>query len=141
MKAFLDTSVLVAAVREADSRHEVSRRLLMQLAPQEASCAAHTLADLYASLTGMRPPHRVRPEQAALILDHLRTNLDCIALTGDEVFQTIRHTAALKLPGGIIYDALLLACARKIQAERIYTWNVKHFQMVAPDLADRIVTP
>ena len=35
----------------------------------------------------------------------------------------------------------VLPCARKIQAEKIYTWNVKHFQMVAPDLADRIVTP
>jgi predicted nucleic acid-binding protein len=141
VKAFFDTSVLVAAAREADSRHEVSRRLVMQFAPQEASCAAHTLAELYASLTGMRPPHRVRPEQAALILDHFRTNLDCIALTANEVFQTIRQAAALKLPGGIIYDALLLACARKVQAEQIYTWNVKHFQMIAPDLAERIVTP
>jgi predicted nucleic acid-binding protein len=141
VKAFFDTSVLVAAVREADSRHEVSRRLLMRFAPQEASCAAHTLAELYASLTGMRPPHRVRPEQAALVLDHFRTTLDCIALTADEVFQAVQRTAALKLPGGIIYDALLLACARKIQAGRIYTWNVRHFQMVAPDLADRILTP
>jgi predicted nucleic acid-binding protein len=113
----------------------------MQFAPQEASCAAHTLAELYASLTGMRPPHRVRPEQAALVLDHFRTTLDCVTLTGDEVFEAIRHAAALKLPGEIVYDALLLACARKVQAKQIYTWNVRHFQMVAPDLADRIVTP
>jgi predicted nucleic acid-binding protein len=141
VKAFFDTSVLVAAVREADSRHEASRRLLMQFAPQEASCAAHTLAELYASLTGMRPPHRVRPEQATLVLDQFRATLDCVALTADEFFQAVQRTAALKLPGGIIYDALLLACARKIQAERIYTWNARHFQMVAPDLADRIVTP
>ncbi len=141
MKAFFETSVLVAAVWEADSRHDVSRRLPMQFAPQEASCAAHTLAELYASLTGMRPPHRIRPEQAALVLDHFRTTLDCVTLTGDEVFQTIRHTAALKLRRVIIYDALLLACARKVEAERIYTWNVRHFQMVAPDLAERIMTP
>jgi hypothetical protein len=39
------------------------------------------------------------------------------------------------------HDALLLACARMVQAEWIYTWNVKHFQMVAPDPAERIVTP
>jgi predicted nucleic acid-binding protein len=62
-------------------------------------------------------------------------------LTADEVFQAIQRTAALKLPGGIIYDALILACARKVQAEKIYTWNAKHFKMVAPDLASRIVTP
>jgi predicted nucleic acid-binding protein len=45
------------------------------------------------------------------------------------------------LAGGIVFDALLLACARKVDAERIYTWNVRHFRMVAPDLAERIVTP
>jgi predicted nucleic acid-binding protein len=99
------------------------------------------LAELYASLTGMRPPHRLRPDQAALIVDQFRTNLDCITLTAEELYQAIHRTSTLKLPGGIIYDALLLACARKVQAERIYTWNVKHFQMVAPDLADRIGTP
>jgi predicted nucleic acid-binding protein len=41
----------------------------------------------------------------------------------------------------MIFDALLLACARKSHAERIYTWNEKHFRMVAPDLADRITNP
>jgi len=55
--------------------------------------------------------------------------------------ETLRRTANLGRSGGMIYDALLLACARKVQAERIYTWNVKHFQTVAPDLADRIMTP
>jgi predicted nucleic acid-binding protein len=141
MKAFFDTSVLVAAVRMADLRHEISHRLLMRFAPQEAFCAAHTLAELYASLTGMRPPNRLQPDRATLIVEQCRTNLECIALTSEEVFQAIQRTAALKLPGGIIYDALLLACARKVQAERIYTWNARHFQMAAPDLAGRIVTP
>jgi predicted nucleic acid-binding protein len=141
VKAFFDTFVLVASVREADQRYEASHKLLRQFAPQEASCAAHTLAELYASLTGMRPPHRLRPDQAALIVGQFRTNLDCISLTAEELYQAIHCTSTLKLPGGIIYDALLLACARKVQAERIYTWNVKHFQMVAPDLAERIVMP
>jgi hypothetical protein len=34
-----------------------------------------------------------------------------------------------------------MGCAREVNAERIYTWNVRHFQLVAPDLKDRIVTP
>ena len=141
MKAFFDTSVLMAAVREADHRHEVSCKLVQQFSSYEASCAAHSLAELYAALTGMKPPNRIRPDIAELLLEHFKTSLHCISLTADEVLQTIHRTAALKLPGGIIYDALILACARKIEAERIYTWNVKHFQMAAPDLAERIVTP
>jgi predicted nucleic acid-binding protein len=131
----------MAAVREADLRHEASHKLLMQFVPHQASCAAHSLAELYASLTGMNPPNRLRPEHAELILNQFKTNLECIALTADEVFQTIQRTAALKLPGCIIYDSLILACARKVQAEHIYTWNIKHFQMIAPDLAERIMTP
>jgi predicted nucleic acid-binding protein len=141
VKAFLDTSVLVAAVRETDVRHQVSRTLVMHSAPQNACCAAHSLAELYSSLTAMRPPNRFRPEQAILVLDQVRRSLRCIALSAEEVFQTARQIAALKLPGGIIYDALLMACARKANSERIYTWNEKHFRMVAPDLAERIVTP
>ena len=141
MKAFLDTSVLVAATRETDLRHQASRSLWLQSDPRNACCAAHSLAELYSSLTGMRPPNRFRPEQAILVLDQVKASLLCIALSAEEVFQTARQIAALKLPGGIIYDALLMACARKVNAERIYTWNEKHFRMVAPDLADRIVTP
>jgi len=141
VKAFLDTSVLVAAVREADLRHEVSRKLLVHSKPEESACAAHTLAELYATLTGMRPPNRFSPDQAMLVLNQVKANLHCVALTADEVLQTTRRMATLKLPGGIVYDGLLMSCARKIHAERIYTWNEKHFRIVAPDLADIIVTP
>jgi len=141
VKAFLDTSVLVAAARESDLRHRVSRALMMHSDPQIACCAAHSLAELYSALTGMRPPNRFRPEQAILVLDQVRASLWCIPLSAEEVFQTVRQTSILKLPGGIIYDALLMACARKVDAERIYTWKQKHFRMVAPDLSDRIMTP
>ena len=141
MKIFLDTSVLVASAREPDGRHEASFKLLSLCTPQQASCAAHTLAELYATLTGMQPPNRFQPEQALSVLRTVKARLACIALSAEEVFQTVDRTADLKLPGGIIYDALILACARKAKVERIFTWNAKHFQMVAPDLAERIVTP
>lgn len=141
MRAFLDTSVIVASVRQTDLRHDTSRRLFLSCNPEEACCAAHSLAEVYASLTGMRPPNRFRPQQAMLVLERVRTTLECVTLTADEMLETIKHTSVLKLPGGIIYDALLLACARKANVERIYTWNERHFKMVAPDLADRIATP
>lgn len=138
---FLDTSVLIAAVRTADLRHSASGKLLRTCSAENAACAAHTLAEVYASLTGMRPPNRFRPTQAMQLLDEFRRKFRCVELTADEVLETARRVAALGLPGGIIYDALLMSCARKANADRIYTWNVRHFQMVAPDLAERIVTP
>jgi predicted nucleic acid-binding protein len=139
--SFFDTSVLIASVRSSDLRYEASRRLWLNANKSVAACAAHTLAEVYASLTGMRPPNRFRPDQALLVLNQIQTTMECIALTAPEVFETTERTAALKLPGGIVYDALIMACARKVKAQRIYTWNEKHFRMVAPDLADRIMTP
>jgi len=141
VKFFLDTSVLVAATRTLDQRHPASYNLVGRCEPQHASCAAHTLAEVYANLAGMPPPHRFLPAQALLILEGIRSKFNCIALTAEEGFNTTQRAATLKLPGGIIYDALLLTCARKIGAEQIYTWNARHFQMVAPDLAERILTP
>jgi predicted nucleic acid-binding protein len=64
-----------------------------------------------------------------------------VSLTPAEYVRTIETAALLGLSGPIIYDALLMACARKIDARKIYTQNVKHFRQVAPDLASRIVEP
>jgi hypothetical protein len=64
-----------------------------------------------------------------------------VPLSSEEYCATLRETARMGLAGGIVFDAVLLACARKVNAKRIYTWNEKHFKMVAPDLADRIMTP
>ena len=141
MKAFLDTSVLVAAMREPDQRYAASRRLLLECNAKEAACAAHSLAEFYASLTGMPPPYRFTPEQAVAVLYTIRTSMHCVELTADEVFQTLHRAQALHLAGGMIYDALIMACARKVNAERVYTWNERHFRMVAPDLAERIMRP
>lgn len=141
MSLFLDTSVLIAAVRTADLRHAPSVELVRACNHENASCAAHSLAEAYASLTGMRPANRFRPAQAMLLLDEFRKRFRCVELTADEVLETARRIAGLGLSGGIIYDALLLACARKVNAERIYTWNERHFKLVAPDLSERIVAP
>jgi predicted nucleic acid-binding protein len=89
----------------------------------------------------MPPPLRLAPRDAVLAVETFLQRLTPVALTAEEYMETLRRTANLGRSGGIIYDALLLACARKIQAEKIYTWNVRHFQMAAPDLAERIVTP
>jgi predicted nucleic acid-binding protein len=141
VSVFLDTSVLIAAIRTADLRYAVSNELVRRCHPNNSSCAAHTLAEVYASLTGMRPPNRFHPEQAMVVVDGFRAKFRCVELSADEVLNTARGVAGLGLSGGIIYDGLLLTCARKVNADRIFTWNVRHFRMVAPDLAGRIVEP
>jgi predicted nucleic acid-binding protein len=68
-------------------------------------------------------------------------HITAVALDTNDYLEAIHSTSRRGLSGGIIHDALLLACARKARAERIYTWNLRHFRAIAPDLAERIVAP
>ena len=103
--------------------------------------STHTIAEVYNTLTAMPPSMRLSPRDAVLAVDTFLLRLMPITLSAEEYVETLHRTATLGYSGGMIYDALHLACARKADAERIYTWNVRHFQMVAPDLAERIATP
>lgn len=64
-----------------------------------------------------------------------------LALTPAEYLATSHRLSEAALSGGIVYDALLLACARKCRADAIYALNERHFTRLAPDLSDRIQTP
>jgi predicted nucleic acid-binding protein len=64
-----------------------------------------------------------------------------VSLTAEEYVAAVDGLAGLGHSGGMIYDALIVACARKAKASRIYTLNPRHFRLVAPDLAARIVEP
>jgi len=85
--------------------------------------------------------YKVAPGDAWLFIRQVTERCALIALSPNEYLATLETIIQNQRTGGIIYDALLLACARKAKADTIITWNVKHFQSIAPDLADRIVTP
>jgi predicted nucleic acid-binding protein len=127
--AFLDTSVLIAASDAADPRHPGSRSLLAAATPATAACGAHTLAEVYAVLSRLPGGKKVRPEYAGLLVEQITARMTVVPLSAEDYAATLRETARMGLAGG------------KVDAERIYTWNVRHFRMVAPDLAERIVTP
>ncbi len=138
---FLDTSVLIAVAQVSHVHHGPSRALWATCTVQETAASTHTLAEVYNVLTAMPPGLHLAPRDAVLAIETFLRRLMPVALTAEEYMETLRGTAALGHSGGMIYDALHLACARKVKAETIYTWNVRHFQMVGPDLAERIVTP
>jgi len=138
---FLDTSVLVPIAQVSHTHHRASADLWNFLTQEDASVSIHTLAETYATLTAMPPRFRLSPMDVLLVIETFLKRLTPVTLSENEYLETLRTTAALGQSSGMIYDALHLACARKVNAERIYTWNIKHFQAIAPDLASRIVTP
>lgn len=138
---FLDTSVLVAIAQVDHVHHVPSRELWNGCAAKETAVSAHTLAEFYSSVTSMPPGIRLSGRDAMLALEMFLRRIVPIALTSTEYMETLKSCATLDLTGGTIYDALHIACARKVNADRIYTWNLRHFRRAAPDLAGRIVEP
>jgi len=67
--------------------------------------------------------------------------LTLVSLSPAEYFAGIQDVSSRGFTGGRVYDALRLACAAKCKAQTVYTWNLKHYQSLAPALASRIQTP
>lgn len=141
MREFFDTSVLISALVDRHPHHVPSFRRFSAADKAHSACSVHSLAEVYSSLTAMpvRPP--IPPEQVLLFLEEIRQRLTLVALTPEEYLAAIDGTAALGHTGGRVYDALLLACAVKCKAATIYTWNLKHFHAIAPQIAGSIKNP
>ena len=141
MKEFFDTSVLIAAFWHGHPQHESSLKLVSAANKRKSACAAHTLAEVYATMTALPVKDIIPPDQALLFVKEAQDRFMIVTLTDDEYFSTIEEAAERGLVSGRIYDAILLRCASKMKAEVIYTWNLKHFRMISPNAADRMCTP
>jgi predicted nucleic acid-binding protein len=141
MKEFFDTSVLVAAFRRAHIHHSASIQRLSKADTHRSACGLHSLAEFYSVTTALPVRPMVLPEQAILFIADIRMRLSLVSLTPNDYFAAIQNVAENGFAGGRVYDALLLACAAKCEAETIYTWNLKHYQILAPRIASRIRTP
>jgi predicted nucleic acid-binding protein len=139
--AFLDTSVLVATFYGDHEHHEASADVFLKFGKKQACCGAHSLAEVYSSLTRIPGKHRISGEQAMLFLAIIRDRLTVVTLDDEEYFQAIEEASSVGVVGGTIYDAVLARCALQARAETIYTWNVKHYQQLGPKVAARVRTP
>ncbi len=141
MTAFFDTSVLVAAFFQGHEHHNASLRALRRATTKTGCCAAHSLAELYATTTRMPTRRQVTGDQVLLFLQNVREHLALVHLDARQYWEAIEHAASLGICGGTIYDSLILACAVKARARVIYTWNVRDFQRAYPALGGRIRAP
>ena len=141
MRGFFDTSVMVAAFWGDHKDHEISLQVFAAANRETGACGAHSLAEVYAAMTALPVRPAMSTEQVCLFVEQIPERLTIITLDEADYLKTIREVAERRVAGGRVYDALLLACARKCQAETIYTWDVRHFRQIAPDLGGRIRTP
>jgi predicted nucleic acid-binding protein len=141
VKRFFDTSVLVAAVLEEHEHHPRSFLALSKANRSSAFCAAHNLAEVYATLTRYPGKQRLSAEQALLSLSVFENRLTIVALEAREYLVAIRRFAAIGITGGTMYDALIAACALRAEVDVLYTWNVGHFMLLGDEVARKVRTP
>ena len=141
MKAFLDTSVLVPVFYGDHIHHNPSIDLFTRLNKNDACCGAHSLVEVYATLTRMPGKHRVSSEQCLLFISDIRERLTIVALGAEEYARVLMRFAGLGVTGGAIYDALLAGCALKSNARSLYTWNLRHYERLGPDVSRLLKTP
>ncbi len=141
MRAFLDTSVLLAAFYGDHPHHHPSIELLACYGRNDACCAAHSLAEVYAVLTGMPGARRVSGDEALLYLGSIRENLMLVTLNEQEYFQSLENSAKVRIAGGTIYDSLLGHCALKVKAKTLYTWNTQDYLRLPAEIASLVRTP
>jgi predicted nucleic acid-binding protein len=141
MKGFFDTSVLVPVFYGDHVHHQASLALFIQFDKATGCCGAHSLAEVYSTLTRMPGKHRISAEQAMLFLGSIRERLSIIALSGDEYADALQASATMGIVGGGIYDAMLAHCAIKAQAEAIYSWNARHYTLCGREVVGLLRTP
>lgn len=140
MRAFFDTSALVPVFLDDHQHHERSLKAFVAAAKNDA-CAAHSLAEVYSTMTRLPGPHRLSGEQVLLFLENISERLSLVTLTGKEYYAAIKESAEAGITGGAIYDALIARCALKAKADRIYSWNTKHFERFGAAIVNRLTTP
>jgi predicted nucleic acid-binding protein len=141
MKAFFDTSVLVPVFYGDHVHHQASLRRFIEFEPSTACCGAHSLAEVFSTLTRMPGKHRISGEQAMLFIGSVRERLSLVALDGEDYSRALAASASLGIVGGGIYDALLAHCALKAEAETIYSWNARHYAQCGLEVTRRLQSP
>lgn len=141
---FLDTSVLVAACVAKHPHHTRARPILERIvrAEDKAFASVHSLGECYSAFTTIPLDPRIQPLEAERLIAHnVVPHFELIESSKSAYREAIRRCASLSAIGGMVYDALLLECARKARPDRIYTFNTRHFHTLAPDLVDIICAP
>ncbi len=144
MKVYCDTSVLVAASVAVHPHHPQARALLKQVRAKklEGVISAHGTAEFYAVLTRapLTPP--VHPSEAwRLLAENILPYFHVASFNSAQYTAVLREAGENGWTGGLIYDALHLAAATSNHCKRIYTFNLRHFLQLAPQLQETICSP
>jgi predicted nucleic acid-binding protein len=135
IRTAIDTSLLVAAILPWHDSHDVARRALETIMTEEGAFVLPlpALIETYSVLTRMPAPHRLSPRDAlSMLTSFLLDTARIVSLDGHDIWPFLAAAVAAKAAGGGVYDAQILACARKAGVKRIFTLNERDFRRLRP---------
>jgi predicted nucleic acid-binding protein len=137
-----DTTVLFAASDTAHRNHQRSLELVGSATPTEAFVAAHSLAELYATLSATHSPRMRRLDDVLEAVRQAALVFTPVALAEADYLWVVEQVGTTWARSGQVSDALILKCAERANADVVYTWNIAHFRRIAwSTMIDRIRTP
>ena len=121
--ALIDSNVVVAAVARMHSHHEPSIALFSQRAKGFYAVAAHSLVEVYSTLTrrGPRAPLAWPPDEALAAIESVAAVTALVGLTPGRSLEAIRDYADTGGIGPRVYDRLIGETARAHGLGRIVT--------------------
>jgi predicted nucleic acid-binding protein len=142
---FFDTTVLVAASEQSHPHYAQARPALLRVAARQDKgfMGLHSIAEVYAALTHLPVQPRIHPVEAArIITENILPHFEVVSLGKKDYLEALNTMASGGWMGAKIYDALLLRCAARCAAERIYTFNLGDFKKLPPaGLQEKICAP
>jgi predicted nucleic acid-binding protein len=145
VETFFDTSVLVSASERNHPHYAPASAAVRRVTSgqEKGLICAHSIAEVYASLTKLPVQPRIQPDQAARIMqENILPYFTAVPLEPGDYLAALDRVSAGGWSGGKIYDALLLQCAARCKVKRIYTFNLGDFRrLAAPEVQRLIQTP
>ena len=126
----LDTSAIIALLCGWHEQHNHIESYLEKRLDAGAALVvpAPALIEAYSVMTRLPGSQRIAPQNALELLQtNFRELARVVALTAADYWTLLDGAPASQIYGGHTYDAVIMACARKADANTLLTFNPKHF--------------
>lgn len=144
MRLAFDTSVVVAALLEGHPHHRRVQPWVEGVATGDlgtVSVAWHAAAETWSVLTRLPGSLRLSPATATLLVERALSVFRPVDAIGADYQNAMRRCSERGLRSGVLFDALHLVVAERLQADAFITLNAADFTRLAGSGSPRIVTP
>lgn len=144
MKAYFDTNVLISALQPDHVHHGRSFAAFMRVREGaiEGWFCSQGLTELYSVLTRAPWLVPVSPKEIlGVIQQSIVTAFNIVDVTKESYFAALAVCGNAGWKGGRVHDAVHIQAAAQAGCDLIYTYDVEHFQSLAPEWGDRIQAP